>query len=143
MYKAKTSGPDGFSMMFFQECQDIINEDIMKVFEEFFEKGILSIAMKSTFIVLIPKKEGARELGDYWPISLVTSLYKIISKVLSNRLRQLMREIVYSMQGAFIKGMRIINEILIANECVDVRRKSREKGVVCKLDMEKAYDRVD
>lgn len=98
-------------------------------------------AMCSTFILLI-LKEGARELGEALLISLVTNLYKIISKVLSLRLRMVMGSVVVVTQSAFIKGRRIIDSILIANECVDLRR-FRSKCVVCKLDMEKAYDRVD
>lgn len=115
----------------------------MNVFEEFFSRGEMSKAMKSTFIVMISKREKAFHLGDYKSISLVNSLNKIISKVLSIRLRKVMGEIVSSTQNTFIPGRQILDGVLIVNKCVDVRKQSRMKGVVYKLDMEKAYDRFD
>lgn len=140
---AKAPGPDGFSMHFFQKCWDIIKEDLMKVFLEFFERGIMSMVMKSTFIVLILKMEGASGMGDFRLISLVTSLYKIISKALAWRLRTIMGDVVSATQSTFIQERQILDNILIDNECVDSMMRSRSKGVVCKVDMEKAYDRVD
>lgn len=83
-------------MLFFQKCWDSIKDDLLKVFGKFFERGRMNIAMKSIFIALIPKNDGARELGDYRPISLVSSLYKIISKVLSLRLKGFMGMMVSS-----------------------------------------------
>lgn len=82
-------------------------------------------------------------LGDYRPINLVTSLYKIVAKVLSLRLRGVMEYVVSYTQSAFIKGRQILDSVLIANECVDGCKRDREPGVVCKLDMEKAFNRVD
>lgn len=64
-----------------------IKDDLMKVFMEFFNRGMMNKTMRSTFIFFIPKKEGARNMGEYRTISLVGNLYKIISKVLSMRLR--------------------------------------------------------
>lgn len=139
----KSPGPDGFSMLLYQECWDTIKEDLMKVVREFHERGEMNKSMTSNFIVLIPKKKGAQDLGAFRPISLVSSLYKIISKMLPFRLRMVMELVVASTQSAFIKGRQIIDSILIANECVNFRRRANESGVVCKLDMENAYDRVD
>lgn len=109
----------------------------MRVFLKFFEQGETYKAMRSTFIVLIPKKDGASSMGDYRPINLVGSLYKIISKVLSVRIKDVMGEVVSSTQSVFIHGRQISNNILIANEC------DRKEEVMCKLDMENAYDKVD
>lgn len=75
----------------------------MKVFEEFYDRGALNKTMRSTFIVLIPKKDNAKVLGEFRPINLVTSLYKIISKVLSWRLKGVMEYVVSSTQSAFIQ----------------------------------------
>lgn len=88
MRKDKSPRPDGFFMLFYQECWDIIQEDIMKVFEEFFETMIKCKSLNATFFVLLPKKKDAKEMSDFHPISLVSSLYKIIAKVLSIRLKE-------------------------------------------------------
>lgn len=141
--EAKAPGPDGFSILFFQECWDTIIEDLMRVFEEFFDRSALNKSMRSTFIVHVLKKEGVVELGDSRPISLVTSLYKILSKVLSLQLKGVMECVVSSTQSAFIQEKQILDSIMIANGCVDGRWRDKEPGVVCKLDIEKAYDRID
>ena len=73
---------------------------------------------------------------------MVTSLYKIIAKVLSGRLRKVFHE-VFGSQGAFVEGRHILDAMLIANEVVDEKRRSGEEGVVFKIDFEKDYDHVD
>lgn len=83
--------------------------------------------MKATFIVLVPKKDGARELSEYRPISSMCSLYKIISKVLSTRLKKVIGMIVSSTQSAFISGLQITDGVLIANKCVDSQRRIGKK----------------
>lgn len=88
--KDKSLGLDGFSMLFYQECWDILKEDIMKVFVEFYENGIIGKGVNSTVLVLLPKKSNAKELSKFLPISLIGSLYKIIANVLSQRLKEVM-----------------------------------------------------
>lgn len=83
MEKDKSLSSDGFLMLFFQECWDIVEEDLMKVFTEFYERGVISKGVNATFLVLLPKKSEAEEISDFRPISLVGSFYKIIDKVLS------------------------------------------------------------
>ncbi|RVW17848.1 Isoamylase 3, chloroplastic [Vitis vinifera] len=82
------------------------------------------------------------KISDFRHISLITSLYKIIVKVLSGRLRGVLHETIHSTQGAFVQGRQILDAILIVNEIVDEKRRSGEKGVVFKIDFEKAYDHV-
>jgi hypothetical protein len=74
---------DGFSMVFFQLCLKV---DIMKVFNDFHAKGKSERSLNALFITLIPKIPRAIDLKDFNPISLVWSIYKIIAKILANRL---------------------------------------------------------
>jgi hypothetical protein len=82
----KALGLDGFSLVFFQSCWDIIKQDVMRVFHDFHASRDFVKSLSVTFLALIPKKPGAQECKDFRPISLVTGMYKIIAKVLANRL---------------------------------------------------------
>ena len=70
------------------------------------------------------------------------SVYKLLSKVLANRLRVVLDSLISESQNSFVGGRQILDLVLIANECLDSRLKCHSLGVVCKLDIEKAYDHV-
>ena len=86
---------------------------------------------------------GAEDLRDFRLISLVGSLYKWLIKVLANRLKKVVGKVVSKAQGAFVEGRQILDVVLIANETIDSVLKNNENGILCKLDIEKAYDNVD
>ena len=100
---------------------------LMKVFQEFYSIGIINISTNATFIALVLKKSQALKILNFRPISLVTSLYKIIAKVLSRRLRKVIHETISSSQGAFVEGRQILEAVLKANEVVDEKRRFRGK----------------
>ncbi|RVW41216.1 Retrovirus-related Pol polyprotein from type-1 retrotransposable element R2 [Vitis vinifera] len=111
----KAPGPDGFTVAFWQDAWDFAKEEIMEMFKEFHEHSSFVKSLNNTFLVLIPKKSGAENLGDFRPISL----------------------------NAFVKGRQILDASLIANEVIDSWQKRKEKGLICKLDIEKAYDSIN
>ena len=139
----KALGPDGFSLAFWQFCWDFVKDEIMSFFKDFFERGKLVRSLNTTFLVLIPKKGEAEDLSDFRPISLVGGLYKLLATVLANRLKKVARKVVSSTQNAFIEGRQILDAVLIANEVIGSLLKRKESGVLCKLDLEKAYDRIN
>lgn len=119
MKGGKAPGPNGFSISFFQKCWDIIKSDLMKVFEEFYYSEEFYEYLNNTFITLIPKKQDAKELKDYKPINLLSSVYKIISKTLTSRLKLVMKGIIVQPQSAFIEGRQILDSVLITNEYIE------------------------
>jgi hypothetical protein len=139
----KAPGPDGFSLAFFQSCWDIIKQDVMNVFHDFHTSRNFVKSLNVTFLALIPKKPGAQECKDFRPISLVTGMYKIMAKVLANRLSGVLPKLISVSQNAFVGGRQILDSVLVANESLDSRLKSGSPGVLCKLDIEKAYDHVN
>ena len=115
----------------------------MGFFEEFYEQGQFEKSLNATFLALIPKKPNAVNIKDFWPISLIGSMYKLLAKVLANRLKGVLDGLVSDSQNAFVGGRQMVDSVLMANECLDSRLKSGVPGILCKLDIEKAYDHVN
>ena len=116
---------------------------IINVIQCFYETGYIPRGSNASFITLIPKKESPISLGDYRPISLVGCVYKLIAKILTNKLKGVLENVIDMKQSAFLSGRGLFDSVLIANETVDYLRKDRVKGVIVKVDYEKAYDSVE
>ncbi|RVX04845.1 LINE-1 retrotransposable element ORF2 protein [Vitis vinifera] len=139
----KAPGPDGFIVAFWQFCWDFVKEEIVDLFKEFYEQRSFAKSLNTTFLILIPKKGGAKDLGDYRSISLLGGLYKLLAKVLANRLKKVLGKVISVDQNAFVRDRQILDASLIANEVIDFWHKRKEKGLICKLDIEKAYDSIN
>ena len=90
------------------------------------------LGVNETYIALIPKKYGSCKISDFRPISLVTSLYKIISKVLASRIKEVLDSTISKNQRAFVANRQIIDVVLMANEVVEEVRATGRKGVMLK-----------
>ena len=86
----KASDPDGFSIAFYYHCWRVVESDVLVVFEKFYQHSKFEKSLNGTFIALIPKKNGASNIREFRPISLVGSVYKILAKVLANRLKEVL-----------------------------------------------------
>lgn len=120
-------------MAFFQECWDIVQPDLIELFQEFHLNGKIPRNLNSNFITLIPKKIAAIRIQDFIPLS---GPYQIIANVLSNRIHTILHKVIDNNQYAFNKGRNILDSIPNVNECVD-DYKRRKKRVIVKLDLQK------
>jgi hypothetical protein len=139
----KCTGPDGITCGFITDFWEILRDDVMRFIMEFHRNGCLTKGINTTFIALIPKVESPQRLNDFRPISLVGSMYKILAKVLANRLHSIIGSVISDSQSAFVKGRQILDGILVANEVVDDARRSDKELLMLKVDFEKAYDSID
>ena len=114
----------------------------MDIFKDFQTNGIINKAVRKTYIALIAKKNKCEKESNYRPISLTTTLYKLIAKVIAERFKTTLPETVFEQQMTFVKGRQITNAILISNEAVDYWRSKKSKGFIIKLDLEKAFDKI-
>ena len=144
MSSESAPGPDGFGIGFYQSCWDVINEDLLLAVHDFFKGAQQPRGFTSTLIVLIPKVQGATQWRDFRPISLCNVSSKRISKILANRLNSLLPKILSPWQTGFVPGRGIVDNILLAQElALDLDRRLEHPNLMLKLDMEKAYDRVE
>ncbi|GAU48313.1 hypothetical protein TSUD_405300 [Trifolium subterraneum] len=131
----------GIDSLTFKRLHSAEASSLIKHFSlEEVKAAVLTTGINVTFIALIPKVESPQRLNDFRPISLVGSLYKILAKVLVNRLRLVMGSVISESQTVFVRDRKILNEILIANEVVDEARRAKKELMLFKVDFEKAYD---
>ena len=140
----KVPGIDGYGAKFFKDAWSIIKSDFTDAIREFFEKGKMYEPINTSLVILIPKNQEAKYARDYRPISCCTTIYKVISKVLTTRLSRVIKSIVHQSQAAFVPGQKIHDQILLAYELIQgYERKGGTPRCMLQLDIEKAYDTVD
>jgi len=139
----KSLGPDGINFGFIKDFWHELKDDFMRFLVEFHRNGRLTKGVNSTFIALISKVDSPQRIADFRPISLVGCMYKVLAKVLANRLCSVIGLVVSNTQIAFVHGKQILDDILIANEVVDEAKCMNKNVLLFKVDFEKAYDSID
>ncbi|XP_026410778.1 uncharacterized protein LOC113306003 [Papaver somniferum] len=129
-------------MEFFKEVWDIIKVDLMEVIKEFEVKGSLDWRLNCTNIILIPKCDGENSMHNFMPIILIGGVYKILSKLLAERLKLVFPTIILEFQGAFVGSRENTDGILIASELIDARERADMEGLVVKVYLEKAFNNI-
>ena len=142
MGPTKAPGPDGMNALFYQKFWHIVGDDVINAVLDFLNNGIMVPNLNYTHIVLIPKIKSLEKIIDYRPISLCNVIYKIISKVLANRLKLILLNLIATTQSVFVPGRLITDNFLVAYESLHAmhcRKKGRRGSLALKLDV---YDRV-
>ena len=138
--------PDGMSPIFYKSFWHIVGNDVTAIVLKALNTGVVHESLNTTIITLISKTKHPKKVADFRPISLCNVIYKLISKVVVNRLKKFLAQTIPESQSAFLSGRLITDNILVAFETLHfLKRKTQGKlgYMALKLDMSKVYDRVE
>ena len=108
----------------------------------FLHKAKVGGSTNSTFLALIPKEANSVAFDHFRPTSLCNVSYKILTKLLANRIKQLLEKLISPKQGGFVKGRHILDNVILVQEIIHSSQQHQEQGILIKLDMANAFDGV-
>ncbi|XP_035539661.1 uncharacterized protein LOC118344031 [Juglans regia] len=138
--------PDGFPALFYQKHWPVVGQQVCDAVLNVLNSNGSMGSINSTFIALIPKKKNPLKVIEFRPISLCNVIYKIISKAIANRLKKVLHGIISPSQSAFVPNRLITDNVIVAFEAfhtMNCKMTGKEGYMALKLDMSKAYDRVE
>jgi hypothetical protein len=138
--KDKSPGLDGWTVEFFIHFFNLVGDDLLEVVEDSRQRGEVIRSLNLTFLALIPKFNKPTSFGDYRPIALCNLCYKIIAKLIANRIRPILSQTLFGEKLGFLKGRHILDAIGTAHECLHNIKTKKLKALILKLDLKKAYD---
>ena len=140
MGPTKAPGPDGMNALFYQKFWHIVGDNVIAAVLDFLNSSYMVPEINYTHIVLISKVKSPEKMADFRPISLYNVIYKIISKVLANRSKQILPQLISPSQSAFVPGRLITDNVLVAYETLHTmhcRKKGKTGSLALKLDLVK------
>ena len=146
MHPTKAPDPDSMNPIFFQHFWHIVGHDVSSVVIDCLSSGKILSSINLTHITLIPKRKNPESMSHFRPISLCNVIFKIVLKVLANKLKKILGTIISDCQSAFVPERVIIDNILISFEIlhyIKTKRWGTSTHMALKLDMSKAYDRIE
>ena len=142
MKKGKATGVDGVPAEFYQKF-DFVVKWLHEVYREMMEKGEMTETMKTSVVKLLFKKNDRKKIENYRPISLLTVDYKILAKILTERMKKVLKKVIGNEQQGFIPDGDIAGNLLLVKEIIAYCEEEEVEGFMIMMDFEKAYDRVD
>ncbi|GKU96985.1 hypothetical protein SLEP1_g10165 [Rubroshorea leprosula] len=138
----KAPGPDGLHAAFFQKYWLILKEKICLEIRDIFNSGFIPESWSASLITLIPKNNNPDFVSHFRPIGLCNTSYKIVTKIIVFRLKNLIGKLISPMQSSFIPGRNGIDNVTLLRDFAFSfkKRKGRQGDMIIKLDLEKAYD---
>ncbi|CAN0847030.1 LINE-1 retrotransposable element ORF2 protein [Linum grandiflorum] len=141
----KAPGPDDLNPGFYQHFWELMGDDIYEAGKRWLHQGVFPKEIWDINIILLPKVDDPSRMSDLRPISLCSVLYRLVEKVLANRLR-VVPKVISEEQLAFITGRSIIDNVMVAFEVIHSMNKryaGKLGNMAVKIDISKAYDRVE
>ncbi|CAM2097126.1 unnamed protein product [Caretta caretta] len=139
----KSPGMDGLTVEFYHAFWDILGPDLVTVWAESLQSGVLSLSCRRAVLALLPKKGDLRDLRNWRPISLLSTDYKIVAKAISLRLGSMMADVIHPDQTYTVPGRSIFDNLFLVRDLLELGRRDGLSFALLSLDQEKAFDRVN
>ena len=139
----KSPGQDGIPVEFYKVYWNIVSDDLLQVIHKGLNDKQLPYTQYLAVIVLLYKKGSRADIKNWRPISLLNVDYKILSKVLAERLKTVLPEIIHYDQRGCVPGRYIGENIRLIDDLLFEIENENENPVILMLDQEKAFDRVE
>jgi len=143
MKKGIAPGPDGYTMEFYQAGWHFLGKEILELVEESHLKQKVWPAINSSFFTLIPKSTNSENAQGFRPIALCNVIYKIIATLIAKGLKPLLVRLISPDQTGFVEGRKILDGLVVTQEVIHSVKMKKQKGMMIKLDLSKAYDRLN
>lgn len=135
-------GPNGFTIAFYRKHWQTIKNDFLRIVRNIFKKK-MGGNKKSSYLVLIPKESNPSTFSRFRPISLSNSSYKIVKKIIANRIKKVLLKIISENWGGFALSRQIIDNVIVVQEAIHSSIQRKEKGIIIKLDMANSFSWVN
>ena len=144
MSPMKSPGVDGLHTIFFQTQWHVVGSSISQLIKDFFSRKQFPKEFNQTLLVLIPKTNNSDSLKLFRPTSLCTMVYKTITKLVANRLKTILLQLIGPAQTSFVPRRHIIENVIVAEEIIhSINNKGDKTGqMAIKVDLEKTYDHL-
>ncbi|CAM2106947.1 unnamed protein product [Caretta caretta] len=139
----KSPGMDGLTVEFYRAFWDILGPDLVIVWAESLQSGVLPLSCRRAVLALLPKKGDLRDLRNWRPVSLLSTDYKIVAKAISLQLGSVMADVVHPDQTYTVPGRSIFDNLFLVRDLLELGRRDGLSFALLSLDQEKAFDRVD
>ena len=142
MAENKTPGCDGFPVEMYEENWEIMGNDLLDIYKTILDTGTLGTSQRQAIITLIPKSSCITSINNYRPISLLCVDYKILSKLLAERLKKVLHKVIHSKQFCCVPGKSINYCNMELRDIFYYANDVNMELAVVNLDWYKAFDRV-
>ena len=144
MMKAnKVGGPDGFTAEFYRRFYKYLKQPLLNMYNYAFKKGILPLCTRSGLISLLPKKDkNTKYVKNMHPLTLLNIEYKILAKVMDNRLKEILPDIIHEDQTGFMSGRHITCQVRKSLDVIQYCKNTQTPAIIFSIDMEKCFDKI-
>ncbi len=143
MESGKAPGIDGLPVDFYKSFWAELGADLLQVLSDSLSKGMLPLSCRRAVITRIPKKGDLTDIKNWRPVSLLCCDYKLLSKVLANRLAGVISQVIHSDQSYCVPRRSIVDNIYLIRDALEVSKLLNLDFGLISLDQEKAFDRVE